>query len=76
MKNRALCIKSIKLGMVVHITKLNIFRYGGVAPVPPGGRWPHLHLGSPPNHIWSIKPEFREAISFGIINVEIFNQSN
>ena len=53
---------SFKFGMVVHITKLNIFRYGGVAPVPPGGRWRHLHLGLTSNHIWPIKPEFRVAI--------------
>ena len=61
MKNRALCIKSVKLGMVIHITILNIFKYGGVAPVPPGGRWRHLHFGSPSNHIWPIKPDFRVA---------------
>ena len=50
MKNRALCIKSVKFGMVVHITRLNILRYGGVSPVPLGGRWRHLHFSSPSNH--------------------------
>ena len=62
MKNRVLCIKSVKVGMVVYITRLNIFRYGGVAPVPSGGRWRHLLFGLPSNHIWPITPEFRVAI--------------
>ena len=77
MKNRALCIKSVKFGMVVHITILNIFRYGGVAPVPPGGRWRHLHFSSPSNHVWPIKPEFRVAILFEIMMLGSFmNQIN
>ena len=37
MKNRTLCIKSVKLGMMVYIIGLNIFIYGGVAPVTSGG---------------------------------------
>ena len=62
MKNRALYIKSVKFDMVIHIIKLNIFRYGGDAPLSPGGRWRHLHFGSPSYHIWLIKPELRVAI--------------
>ena len=37
--NCALCIKSMKFGMLVQLTKENIFRYGGVAAAPLGGRW-------------------------------------
>ena len=40
--NCALCIKSMTFGMLVQLTKGNIFRYGGVAAAPPGGRWRHL----------------------------------
>ena len=50
MRNHALCIKSVQLGKEVHIAGLNIFRYGGVAPVPPGGRWRHILFGLPSNH--------------------------
>lgn len=36
--------KSMKLGTLVQFEALNIFRYGGIAKTPPGGRGGHFYI--------------------------------
>jgi hypothetical protein len=61
--NCAKWVKSTKLGTVTHFPEVKIFRYGGIAEVPPGGRWRHLYIVVKPGFACTMENDITHPIS-------------